>query len=91
MSDVSLPAMDFARRAEARLDVMFRKEELASLSFLAWLRTGTLAVVALWLISLARGPNLAEHLISCVLFVVLGWVYLALTLRSGPGTASSFP
>ena len=80
MSDIFLPASSSSRWREARLRGVFRREELASLRFLAWLRTGTLAVVALWLLSLVSAYRL-EHLISCALFAGLGWIYYWLTLR----------
>jgi adenylate cyclase len=84
---------DYARRRDARLRATFREEELASLRFLAWLRSGTLAVVALWLITFTRTPHLIEHVISCALFAALGWVYYALSRRhhSQPWYGILFP
>ena len=93
MSDIHSQTQGFSRWREARLRAMFRKEDVASLRFLAWLRSGTLAVVAVWLLSLAHAPHLAEHLISCALFAGLGWVYYALSRRgrSRPWYSVLFP
>ncbi|MFI5021510.1 MAG: adenylate/guanylate cyclase domain-containing protein [Alphaproteobacteria bacterium] len=91
MSDIHSQTQGFSRWREARLQAMFRKEDVASLRFLAWLRSGTLALVAVWLLSLARAPHLAEHLISCALFAGLGWVYYALSRRGRPWYSVLFP
>ena len=80
MSDIFPQTPGLSRWREARLQAIFRKEELASLRFLAWLRTGTLALVALWLLSLVSAYRV-EHLVSCALFAGLGWVYYALSRR----------
>ena len=44
MSDIHSQTQAFSRWREARLQAMFRKEDVASLRFLAWLRSGTLEI-----------------------------------------------
>ena len=91
MSDIQFRRpRGLSRWREARMQAMFRKEDIASLRFLAWLRTGTLALVALWLLSLVSAHRV-EHLVSCALFAGLGWVYYALSRRGRPWYSVLFP
>lgn len=76
-----LHADHLSDRREARLRVVFLKEGLANLRLLAWFRTGAVAAVALWLTFVAHGPHYVENLISCALFIILGWIFYALSVR----------
>lgn len=69
------------QRSRARLRTVFRAAELQNLRLLAWIRTGAVGVVAVWLIFISRGPRLTENLLSCALFAALGWAYYALSRR----------
>lgn len=70
-----------SQRREARLRTVFRAAELHNLRLLAWMRTGAVGAVALWLIFISRGPRLTENLLSCALLAMLGWAYYALSRR----------
>ncbi len=70
-----------SQRREARLHAVFRAAELHNLRLLAWMRTGAVSAVALWLIFISRGPRLAENLLSCAVLAMLGWAYYALIRR----------
>ena len=76
-------AQHLSQRQDARLRIVFRKEAIANFRLLAWLRTGAVAVIALWLVLATRQPHLIENLISCALFAALGWIYYALIARRG--------
>ncbi len=79
MSQVQPQAPDLLQRSDMRLDAMLRKEEVANLRLLAWIRTWALAAVALWLLAIGHEAHLAENVVSCMLFIALGWLYYALS------------
>ncbi|HYB55304.1 MAG TPA: adenylate/guanylate cyclase domain-containing protein [Alphaproteobacteria bacterium] len=93
MSDLAGTEASFARIREDRLKAMFRGEELANLRLFGWTRTGAAVALAAWLLTVYRGPHLREHLISCALYVALGWIYRLLLSRTRrfPWYAALFP
>jgi adenylate cyclase len=82
-----------APHQEARLRVVFRKEEHNNLRLVAWIRTFAMTLVAIWLVLAVRTPFIVENVISCGLFVVLGWAYYALgaNLHDRPWYTVLFP